>query len=90
MLRGGRFGGLKFRRQHPIGPFTVDFYCDEINLVVEVDGASHEDRAEHDRKRTEYLEQHGLRVFRVTNADVMADAEAVMRGIAKAAGVEPL
>jgi len=86
-LRGGRLGGLKFRRQRPIGPFTVDFYCHEIGLVVEVDGASHEDRDEHDRKRTEYLEQQRLRVFRVTNTDVMTDAEAVARGIATVAGV---
>jgi very-short-patch-repair endonuclease len=88
MLRVGRLGGLKFRRQHPIGADTVDFYCHEIGLVVEVDGDSHEDRAEYDRKRTEYLEQQGLRVFRVTNADVMSGAEAVARGIAVVAGVE--
>jgi very-short-patch-repair endonuclease len=88
MLRDGRLGGLKFRRQHPIGPYTVDFYCHEIGLVVEVDGASHEDRAGHDRKRTEYPAQQGLRVLRVTNTDVMSDAEAVARGIAIVAGVE--
>ena len=87
MLRAGRMGGLKFRRQHPIGPFTVDFYCHEIGLIVEVDGASHEDRAEEDRRRTAYLEQLGLRVFRITNADVISDAEAVARGIAATAGV---
>jgi very-short-patch-repair endonuclease len=88
MLRGGRLGGLKFRRQHPIGPYTVDFYCHQIGLVVEVDGASHEDRAEHDQKRTEYLKQLGISVFRVTNSDATSDAEAVARGIAIAAGVE--
>jgi very-short-patch-repair endonuclease len=87
IVRGGRLGGLKFRRQYPIGPYTVDFYCHEIGLVVEVDGASHEERTEHDRKRTEYLEQQRLRVFRVTNADVMSNAEAVACGIAAAAGV---
>jgi very-short-patch-repair endonuclease len=88
MLRSGRLGGLKFRRQHPIGPYTVDFFCHEIGLVVEVDGASHEDRAEEDRQRTAYLEHQGLRVFRVTNADVSSDSEAVARGIALAAGVK--
>ena len=88
MLRGGRLGGLKFRRQHPVGPFTVDFYCHEIGLVVEVDGASHENRGEHDKKRTGYLEQQRLRVFRVTNTDVMGDAETVARGIAIVAGVD--
>ncbi len=86
-LRAGRLGGLKFRRQHPIGPYVVDFFCHEIGLVVEIDGASHEDRAEKDRERAAYFEQQGLRVFRVTNADVMSDPEAVGMGIAKAAGV---
>jgi ATP-dependent DNA helicase RecQ len=81
-------GGLKFRRQHPVGPYTVDFYCHEIGLVVEVDGASHEDRAEQDQRRTEYLQQQGLRIFRVTNQDALSDAEAVARGIALAAGVK--
>lgn len=88
LLRGGKLGGLKFRRQHPIGPYTADFYCHEIGLIVEVDGASHEDRAEEDRRRTAYLEEHGLRVFRITNADVMSDPEAVARGIAITAGVK--
>ena len=66
----------------------MDFYCHEIGLVVEVDGASHEDRDEHDGRRTEYLAQQGLRVFRVTNADAMSDADAVARGIALAAGAK--
>ena len=88
LLRGGRLGGLKFRRQYPIGPYTADFCCHEIGLVVEVDGASHDDRAEEDRRRTAYLEERGLRVFRVTNAEVMSDRESIARGIAIAAGVE--
>jgi adenine-specific DNA-methyltransferase len=79
---------LKFRRQHPVGPYTVDFFCQEIGLVVEVDGASHEDRLEEDQRRTEYLQQQGLRVFRITNQDVSSDPEAVARGIAVAAGVK--
>jgi len=81
VLRGGRLGGLKFRRQHPIGPYVVDFYCHDVQLVVEVDGASHEDRLAHDRKRTAYLEQQGLRVFRVTNQDVLGDSEQSPAGL---------
>ncbi len=81
VLRGRRLGGLKFRRQHPVGPFVVDFYCHAAAMVVEVDGRSHEDR-------TEYLQQQGLRVFRVTNDDVQDDVEAVARGIAREVGVE--
>ncbi len=88
MLRSGRMGGLKFRRQHPIGPYTVDFYCHDLGLVIEVDGASHEDRAEIDQRRTDYLRQAGLRVFRVTNQDVLSDPDAVYRGIAMFAGAE--
>ena len=44
-LRNGQIGGLKFRRQHPIGPYVVDFYCHGAELVVEVDGMSHDDKA---------------------------------------------
>ena len=88
VLRGGRLAGLKFRRQYPIGPFVVDFYCHSVGLVVEVDGMSHDNRREEDDRRTEYLRQQGLRVFRVINDDVLEDSEAVARGIARAAGVE--
>ena len=80
-------GGLKFRRQHPTGPYVVDFFCQEVGLVVEIDGASHEDREEKDSERTAYLEKQGLRVFRVTNANVMGDPEAVAMGIAREVGV---
>ena len=90
MLRNGRLGGLKFRRQHPIGPYTVDFYCHEIGLVIEVDGMSHEDRGERDQRRTAYLQQQGLCVFRVTNQDVSSDSEAVRRGIAVVAAWKPV
>jgi very-short-patch-repair endonuclease len=51
MIRGGRLGGLKFRRQHPIGPFFADYYCHEAKLIVELDGMSHDSRGEADRRR---------------------------------------
>jgi very-short-patch-repair endonuclease len=86
ILRAHRLGGLNFRRQHSIGPYVVDFYCHEKRLVVEIDGGSHEERAAEDRERTAYLEQQGLRVYRVTNQDVMSDKDAVAMGIARAAG----
>jgi len=87
VLRGRRLGGLKFRRQDPIGPFVVDFCCRDQKLVVELDGMSHEDKAEYDRRRTQWLEQQGYRVIRVTNADVN-DLDAVARLIAREAGLE--
>jgi len=77
MLRGRRLGGLKFRRQVPIGPYVADFYCADARLIVELDGLSHFGRAEHDQRRTTYLESQGLTVFRVTNDDLLADATVV-------------
>jgi very-short-patch-repair endonuclease len=64
--------GLKFRRQHVIGAFIVDFYCAELRLVLELDGTPHERgaRVEYDAKRTKHLEATGLRVIRMRNRDV--------------------
>ena len=63
-LRGRRLGGWKWRRQAPIGPFIVDFYCAAAALVVELDGSHHIDQADYDERRTRYLEWQGLRVLR--------------------------
>jgi very-short-patch-repair endonuclease len=62
----------KFRRQHPIGKFVVDFACPGIHLVIEVDGPSHDGQEQRafDETRTEYLEQAGWRVLRVPNNHV--------------------
>jgi very-short-patch-repair endonuclease len=87
-LRNGQIGGLKFRRQQPIGPFVVDFYCHSAGLIVEIDGMSHIDHLEQDQERINYLEQQGLKVLRVSNQDVINDLDAVARGIAQVAGVE--
>jgi ATP-dependent DNA helicase RecQ len=86
-LRNAQVGGLKFRRQHPIGPYVVDFYCRGSGLVVEVDGMSHDDRLRRDSERTAYLQRQSLRVLRVTNEDVMRDLDAVVREIARLGGV---
>ena len=87
VLRGRRLAGLKFRRQELIGPYIVDFCCREHKLVVELDGMSHEDKAEYDRRRQEWLEQEGYRVIRVINADVN-DLDAIARLIAREAGLD--
>ncbi len=63
-LRGRGLGGWKWRRQAPIGPFIVDFYCPAAHLVVELDGSQHLDQADYDERRTRYLERSGLRVLR--------------------------
>jgi very-short-patch-repair endonuclease len=79
--------GLKFRRQHPIGPYTLDFYCPAVKLDVEVDGDSHGmgDNPARDRRRDSWLRDHGLRVLRFDAADVMKDVESVVTAILLAA-----
>jgi very-short-patch-repair endonuclease len=86
-LRGRRLGGLKFRRQHPIAGYIVDFCCIEKKLIIELDGTSHEEKSRQDSQRTAILQREGFHVFRVTNSDVNRDLEAVVRGIAREAGV---
>ena len=87
-LRNRKLFGLRFRRQYPIGPFIADFYCTQAQLVVEVDGMSHSGRADADRRRTEFIQRHGLHVLRVTNDDVLDDLDAVLMMIACEAGVD--
>ncbi len=81
-LRNRRLGA-KFRRQVPIGPFIVDFFCHEASLVIEVDGNGHRGKAQMvlDRARTEWLEQHGYMVVRFKNEDVFGDLSAVTDAI---------
>jgi very-short-patch-repair endonuclease len=88
LIRDRPLQGLKFRRQHAIGPYVADFYCHEASLVVELDGMSHDGRAEADAQRTRYLESLGLRVVRISNDDVLRDREAVAIAILRAAGVD--
>jgi very-short-patch-repair endonuclease len=78
-LRKRRLDGFKFRRQHPIGPYIVDFACVSARLVVEVDGATHstEDEVAHDALRTKFLQRAGWRVLRVTNLDVFDNLNGV-------------
>jgi len=73
---------LSWRRQHPIGPFMVDFYCAAARLVIEVDGSIHVGQEEADAIRQEFIEAHGLRVIRFTNDEVIGDVGAVLDRIA--------
>ncbi|MGC1274684.1 MAG: DUF559 domain-containing protein [Planctomycetaceae bacterium] len=88
LLRSRKLAGLKFRRQVPIGPFVVDFYCESARLVVELDGMSHDGRGDYDKRRQRYLEEAKLTVFRVQNEELLQDTEAVLLGIAKAAHID--
>jgi very-short-patch-repair endonuclease len=77
--------GLHFRRQHPIGPYILDFYCASAKLAVEVDGPSHNDRQDHDQRRTDWLTTQGIRVMRFTTDDVEQRPAYVLATIAQAA-----
>ena len=68
-LRGRKLGGFRFRRQHPVGPYILDFYCAEMRLAVELDGESHgvEGAAEHDARRDAWLIARGLMILRIAN-----------------------
>ena len=84
-LRAGRLDGLKFRRQHALGRFIVDFYCVRAALVVEVDGPIHEHQQAADQERQVYLEALGLTVIRFSNEEVLTDTKAVLAVIRKTA-----
>ena len=73
--------GHKFRRQHPIRQFIVDFYCAEACLVVEVDGATHAASVHQDQARDEIIRSLGMQVLRVSNEAVLHDIETVLTRI---------
>ena len=85
-LRGEQVG-VKFRRQHPIGPYIADFYTRDVGLVVEVDGGTHSATPEaiaYDHERDQYMQARGLRVLRFTASDVTRSPWAVADAIAQA------
>ena len=79
-----RPAGLKFRRQHPSGPYVADFYCHEARLIVEIDSYAHEtgDRPARDATRDAWFAARGLKVLRIPAHLVLHDLESVVRGIA--------
>jgi very-short-patch-repair endonuclease len=77
-LRGGQLSGLTFRRQHPVGPFVLDFCCATCRLVVELDGSVHDEQQDQDEERTKLLAMRGYTVIRFRNEDVLSDLEAVL------------
>ena len=86
-LRGRRFLNLRFRRQHPIGPYFADFACLELGLVVELDGGQHNDPRGHyrDGVRSDVLAGYGYAVIRFWDNDVLRDTSAVLEVIARRA-----
>ena len=82
-LRNKQLKGKKFRRQHAIAGYVVDFYCHECKLVIELDGNYHNDdqAKEYDKARTVLLKEHGITVVRFWNEDVMKEVENVLEKI---------
>ena len=75
LLRGRGLSGLRFRRQYPVGPYVLDFYCSALALGVEVDGGAHDhpDRAVRDERRDLWLAGQGIAVFRVPARDLLTE-----------------
>ncbi len=80
-LRDRRLAGKKFRRQHPVPPYILDFFCEEDKLAIEVDGSQHIVQQAYDLKRTEFLQKQGIRVLRFWNNDVLQKTEIVLEMI---------
>ncbi|WP_109108133.1 DUF559 domain-containing protein [Azospirillum sp. TSO35-2] len=84
-LRNGQLGGWRFRRQHPIPPYILDFACLEVCIAVEVDGGQHADSS-YDDARTEFLRARGWRVLRFWNNEVLRNPEGVAASVLEALG----
>ncbi len=80
-LRDRQTGGFKFRRQHPIDRFIVDFYCPACRLVIEIDGDTHAEQVEYDQARTGWLNEQGYHVIRFSNRDVVRHLEGAIEVI---------
>ena len=81
-IKNKKIAGLKFYRQFSVGPFILDFYCPKLRLAVELDGGRHSEKeqADHDVKRTEYLESKNIKVLRFWNNDISRNMEgAIMK-----------
>lgn len=80
-LSNRQIAGYKFSRQMPVGPYFADFLCRELKLIIEIDGYSHDTQQGYDLARTKDMEDHGYRVARFSNQDVMTNVEGIVREI---------
>ncbi len=80
-LRNRKLKGLRFRRQHPVGRFIVDFYCPEYKLVIEVDGGIHTEQMDYDAIRTEEMQAYGYHIIRFENQQVLENLDLVLEVI---------
>src|ERR1700723_657778 len=78
-LRGRRFSAYKFRRNHPVGRYLLDFYCNEASLVIELDGGGHGHvrQQAHDAERTRFLGSQGIKVLRFWNSQLRRNPQAI-------------
>ncbi len=90
-LRDRRMAAFKFRRQHPIGPFIVDFYCAERHLAIELDGGQHFEPAAqaYDERRTTFLQNQGIRVLRFSNDLIFQELQPVLEMIFRVLREDP-
>lgn len=86
LLRNRRLAGAKFRRQHPVGCYILDFYCHDRKLAIELDGGQHAEETDYDRVRDEWLNSHGIKVMRFWNNQMLLETESVAEAIFQALG----
>ena len=84
-IRSKRLEGLRFRCQHPVGNFILDFYCPSRKLAIEVDGKIHDSQVEYDAERTSKLAEHGYTVLRFSNERVINHLPEVLAEIKRIA-----
>lgn len=96
-VRAHGFGGHKFKRQYPIGPYIADFVCLESHLIIELDGGQHSQQAGYDAERTAYLQTRGFRVLRYWNdeflrhqADILEDVWRALKSPSPASSARDL
>ncbi len=80
-LRNGQLDDLKFRRQRPLGPYILDFYCPEAYLCVEIDGEQHAHQREHDHRRDDFLRESGVETLRFTVSELTKNLDGVLTRI---------
>ena len=83
VIKGGAIDRLHFRKQHPIGPYVLDFYCDAAKLAIEVDGASHDagDRSIRDERCDAWLADQGIATLRLPASLILRDVDDAVRTI---------
>ena len=84
-IKGANIEGVKFRRQHPIPPFIVDFAAIEIGLIIEIDGATHisDEELQNDKSREDYLKTKGFEIIRIRNLDIYNNLGGILEFLGK-------